>query len=105
MHTQNVKKIGKKILGEKLSYSIRQLIYERLPIGFDYIFLSILNLSKHFKDKKFKYLLGIEPAKNLANLANKNGIKTYNGFLDQKSFSEIWIMHLFNSIQIFYEKQ
>ena len=44
---------------------------------------------KPFKDKKFKYLLGIEPAKNLANLANKNGIKTYNGFLDKKIFKKI----------------
>jgi len=49
MHIQIVKKIVKNILGEKLSYSIRQLIYERLPIGFDYIFLSFLNLSKYFR--------------------------------------------------------
>ena len=44
---------------------------------------------KPFKDKKFKHLLGIEPAKNLANLANKKGIKTYNGFLDKKIFKKI----------------
>jgi len=44
---------------------------------------------KPFKDKKFKHLLGIEPAKNLANLANKNGIKTYNGFLDRKIYKKL----------------
>ena len=44
---------------------------------------------KPFKDKKFKHLLGIEPAKNLANLANKKGIKTYNGFLDKKIFKKV----------------
>ena len=49
MHPQKVKNIVKNILGEKLSYSIRQLIYERLPIRFDYIFLSFLNLSKYFR--------------------------------------------------------
>ena len=44
---------------------------------------------KPFKDKKFKNLLGIEPAKNLASLANKNGIRTYNGFLDKKILKKI----------------
>ena len=44
---------------------------------------------KPFKDKKFKNLLGIEPAKNLANLANKNGIRTYNSFLDKKILKKI----------------
>ena len=28
----------------------------------------------------FQKVLGIEPAKNLAKLANKNKIKTFNGF-------------------------
>ena len=42
-----------------------------------------------FKDLKFKNILGIEPAKNLAKLANKNNIKTYNGFLDEKSIKKI----------------
>ena len=44
---------------------------------------------KPFKDLKFKNILGIEPAKNLAKLANKNNIKTYNGFLDEKSLKKI----------------
>ena len=35
---------------------------------------------KPFKKLNFKKILGIEPAKNLANLANKNKIKTFNGF-------------------------
>jgi len=49
MHTKIAKQVVKYIVGEKLSYSIRQLISETLPIRFDYIFLSFLNLSKHFK--------------------------------------------------------
>ena len=44
---------------------------------------------KPFKDLKFKNILGIEPAKNLAKLANKNKIKTYNGFLDEKILKKI----------------
>ena len=44
---------------------------------------------KPFKDLKFKKILGIEPAKNLANLANKNKIKTFNGFLEKKNLNKI----------------
>jgi hypothetical protein len=44
---------------------------------------------KPFKDLKFKNILGIEPAKNLAKLANKNNIKTYNGFLDEKTLRKV----------------
>ena len=44
---------------------------------------------KPFKDKKYKNILGIEPAKNLAKLANKNKIKTLNGFLEMKNISKI----------------
>ena len=44
---------------------------------------------KPFKDKNFKNLLGIEPAKNLAKLANKNKIKTFNGFLIKKNLKKI----------------
>ena len=44
---------------------------------------------KPFKNLKFKNVLGIEPAKNLAKLANKEKIKTYNGFLDKKSLKKI----------------
>ena len=42
-----------------------------------------------FKDLKFKNILGVEPAKNLAKLANKNKIKTFNGFLDKKCLKKI----------------
>ena len=44
---------------------------------------------KPFKDLKFKNILGIEPAKNLARLANKEKIKTYNGFLNEKNLKKI----------------
>ncbi len=44
---------------------------------------------KPFKDLKFKKILGVEPAKNLAKLANKNKIKTFNGFLTQKNIKKI----------------
>ena len=44
---------------------------------------------KPFKDLGFKKLLGIEPAKNLAKLANKNKIKTFNGFLEKRNIKKI----------------
>ncbi len=44
---------------------------------------------KPFQNLKYKNILGIEPAKNLAKLANKNKIKTYNGFLDNKAIKKI----------------
>ena len=44
---------------------------------------------KPFKDLSFKNLLGIEPAKNLAKLANKNKIKTFHGFLTKKNLKKI----------------
>ena len=44
---------------------------------------------KPFKDLGFKKILGIEPAKNLAKLANKNKIKTFNGFLEKKNLKKI----------------
>ena len=44
---------------------------------------------KPFKELGFKNILGIEPAKNLAKLANKNKIKTFNGFLDKKNIKNI----------------
>ena len=40
---------------------------------------------KPFKELKFKNILGIEPARNLAKLANKNKIRTFNGFLNKKT--------------------
>ena len=46
---------------------------------------------KPFKDLNFKKILGIEPAKNLAKLANKNKIKTFNGFLEKESLKKIKI--------------
>ena len=44
---------------------------------------------KPFMDLGFKKVLGIEPAKNLAKLANKNKIKTFNGFLEKKNLRKI----------------
>ena len=44
---------------------------------------------KPFLDLGFKKVLGIEPAKNLAKLANKNKIKTFNGFLEKKNIRKI----------------
>ena len=44
---------------------------------------------KPFKNLRFKNILGIEPAKNLSKLANKNNIKTFNGFLEKKNLKKI----------------
>ena len=44
---------------------------------------------KPFLDLGFKKILGIEPAKNLAKLANKNKINTFNGFLDNRNIKKI----------------
>ncbi len=44
---------------------------------------------KPFLDLGFKKVFGIEPAKNLAKLANKNKIKTFNGFLEKKNIKKI----------------
>ncbi len=44
---------------------------------------------KPFKDLGFKNILGVEPAKNLSKLANKNGIKTVNCFLSLKNLKKI----------------
>ena len=44
---------------------------------------------KPFKDLNYKNLLGIEPAKNLSKLANKQKIKTFNGFLEKKNLKKI----------------
>ena len=44
---------------------------------------------KPFKDLGFNNILGIEPAKNLAKLANKNKIKTLNFFLERKNIKKI----------------
>ena len=38
-----------------------------------------------FLEMGFKNILGVEPAKNLAKIANKNKIKTFNGFLEKKT--------------------
>ncbi len=42
-----------------------------------------------FLDLGYKKVLGVEPAKNLAKLANKNKIKTFNGFLEKKNLRKI----------------
>ena len=44
---------------------------------------------KPFLDLGFKKILGIEPAKNLSKLANKNKIKTFNGFLEKSNLKKI----------------
>ena len=44
---------------------------------------------KPFKDLGFKKILGVEPAKNLAKLANQNKIKTVNCFLDNFNLKKI----------------
>tara|TARA_B100000686_G_scaffold296678_1_gene328414 strand:- start:4247 stop:6799 length:2553 start_codon:yes stop_codon:yes gene_type:complete len=44
---------------------------------------------KPFKKLKFKKILGIEPAKNLAKIANKEKIKTLNLFLNKNNLRKI----------------
>ena len=44
---------------------------------------------KPFLDLGFKNIQGIEPAKNLADIANKNGINTFHGYLDEKALNSI----------------
>ncbi len=44
---------------------------------------------KPFLEMGFKNIQGIEPAKNLADLANKNGINTFHGYLDEKAMNPI----------------
>ena len=44
---------------------------------------------KAFLDMGYKNVLGVEPAMNLAKLANKNKIKTFNGFLEKKNLKKI----------------
>ena len=44
---------------------------------------------KPFVDLGFKNVQGIEPAKNLAELANKNGINTFHGYLGDKALNPI----------------
>ena len=40
---------------------------------------------KPFLDNGFKNILGVEPAKNLADIANQNGINTFNGYIHEKA--------------------
>ena len=49
---------------------------------------------KPFLDLGFKKVLGIEPAKNLAKLANKNKIKTFNGFVEKKNLKKLKKMQI-----------
>ncbi len=44
---------------------------------------------KPFKDLGYNNILGIEPAVNLAKLANKNEIKTFNGFLEKTNLKRL----------------
>ena len=44
---------------------------------------------KPFLDRGFKNIQGIEPAKNLSDIANKNGINTFHGYLNDKAMLPI----------------
>ncbi len=44
---------------------------------------------KPFLDEGFNNIQGIEPAKNLADLANENGINTFHGYLNDKALNPI----------------
>ncbi len=44
---------------------------------------------KPFLDLGYKNIQGVEPAKNLADLANKNGINTFHGYLNEKAENPI----------------
>lgn len=44
---------------------------------------------KPFMDLGYKNIQGIEPAKNLAKIANENGINTFNGYLEDKVMKPI----------------
>ena len=44
---------------------------------------------KPFLDLGFKNIQGIEPAKNLADIANKNGINTFHGYLHDKAVNPV----------------
>jgi len=44
---------------------------------------------KPFKDLGFKKILGVEPARNLSRIANKDKIKTFNGFLEKNNLKKI----------------
>ena len=44
---------------------------------------------KPFLDLGFSNIQGIEPAKNLADIANKNGINTFHGYLNEKALNPI----------------
>ena len=44
---------------------------------------------KPFLDLGFKNIQGIEPAKNLAEIANKKGINTFHGYLNDKALNPI----------------
>ncbi len=44
---------------------------------------------KPFKDLGLENILGVEPAINLSKLANKNNIKTFNGFLEKINLKKI----------------
>ncbi len=44
---------------------------------------------KPFLDEGFTNIQGIEPAKNLADIANENGINTFHGYLDEKALNPV----------------
>ncbi len=49
--------------------------------------------------KKFNYVIGIEPAKNLAKLSNKNNLKTYNYFFNNNS-SKLILKKIKNKVDL-----
>ena len=44
---------------------------------------------KPFLDMGYRNIQGIEPAKNLADIANRNGINTFNGYLNEKALNPV----------------
>ena len=44
---------------------------------------------KPFVDQGFKNVLGVEPAKNIAKIANKNQIKTINHYFNKKILKKL----------------
>ena len=53
---------------------------------------------KPFKELGYKNILGIEPAKNLSEIANKQGIRTFNAFLNKKNIKKLKKMLIWFSL-------
>ena len=48
---------------------------------------------KPFVDNGFKKVIGVDPAKNICDLANKNNIKTINAYWDEECSKKIYKKH------------